>query len=254
MSTIEKTAVPVVVHESEDTKAEALPQVAVVVGVGPGLGGALARRFADADWRVVCVARRAEVVAALAGEVHGVGMTCDVTDETQIKALFQRIRDEVGPVHTLLWNVGSGVWGDIDNVEVAALDLALATNARGLFLAAQEVANDMRAAGGGNIIITGATASLRGKPATTAFAAGKAAQRSLAESLARTLWPQGVHVALIIVDGMVDLPVMRERFPDRPHEDWLSPDGYADAALFLCRQRRGAWTFQLEVRPNVEPW
>lgn len=230
------------------------PPVAVVLGVGPGLGGALARRFGQEGWRVVCVARRPDVVQAMAEEVGGVGMSCDVTDEAQLRDLFARIRDEVGPVHTLLWNVGAGVWGDIDSIDISGFDRALDTNARSLFLASQAVLGDMRAAGTGNIIITGATASLRGKPITTAFAAGKAAQRSLAESLARTLWPEGIHVGLIIVDGMVDLPAVRQRFPDRPVEDFVSPDGFAETALFLCRQRRGAWTFQLDLRPHVEPW
>ena len=229
-------------------------KVAVVMGVGPGIGGALARRFSTEGWTVVSVARREAVVQALAAETGGVGMTCDATDEDQVRALFTRIEAEVGPVHTLLWNVGSGVFGDLDSVDMKALDLALGTNARGLFAAAQAVRPQMAGQGGGNLIITGATASLRGKPFTTAFAAGKAAQRSLAESLARTLWPEGIHVALIIVDGMVDLPSTRARMADKPDEAFLAPEGFADTALFLCQQDRRAWTFQLEIRPHVEPW
>ena len=94
----------------------------------------------------------------------------------------------------------------------------------------------------------------RGKPFTTAFAAGKAAQRSLCQSLARQLGPEGIHVALIIIDGMVDLPASRQRFADRPDAAWVSPDGYADVLLFLAKQDRRAWTFELEVRPHVESW
>lgn len=220
-------------------------KVAVVVGVGPGLGGALAERFAAEGYRVAQVSRSGS------GTDH---FSCDVTDEASLRSTFEAIREQLGPVHTLLWNVGSGVWGDIDALEPSALDLAYHTNARGLFLAAQACVADMRAQGGGNLIVTGATASLRGKPFTTAFAAGKAAQRSLAQALARKLWPEGIHVALIIVDGMVDLPRTRERMPDKGDEVFVSPDGFADAALFLCNQSRRAWTFELDVRPHVESW
>ena len=104
------------------------------------------------------------------------------------------------------------------------------------------------------LVITGATASLRGKPFTTAFAAGKAAQRSLAQSFARQYGKQGVHVALIIIDGMVDLPSTRKRMPETPDEAFLSPKGYGDAVSFLVGQRRSAWTFELDIRPHVEEW
>lgn len=229
-------------------------KVAVIMGVGPGIGGALVRRYAHEGYRVVCVARGADKVAEYADEVGGIGMTCDVTDGAQVTALFERVQAEVGPVHALLWNVGSGIWGDIDSVSVEGLDLAYQTNVRGLFLAAKAVAPQMRALGGGAIIITGATASLRGKPITTAFAAGKAAQRSLAESLARTLWPQGIHVAVLYIDGLVDAPAARERASKLPEAAFVSPYGFADAAWFLTQQDRRAWTFQMEIRPAIESW
>lgn len=220
-------------------------RVAVVVGVGPGLGGALARRFTAEGWRVAHVSRSAEGPDRYA---------CDVTDEAAIRATFAAIRADLGPVHTVLWNVGSGIFGDIDEITVDALDLAFHTNARGLFVAMQAVLPDLRAQGGGNVIITGATASLRGKPFTTAFSAGKGAQRNLAQALARKLWPEGIHVATIVVDGMVDLPRTRASMPDRGDEAFVSPEGFADAALFLCQQDRRAWTFELDVRPHVESW
>jgi NAD(P)-dependent dehydrogenase (short-subunit alcohol dehydrogenase family) len=227
--------------------------VAAVIGVGPGLGAALVRRFAADGYAVACVARRDAAIRSLADEVAGKAFSADATDPGSLRTALSAIRDTLGPVHTLLWNVGSGVFGDIDQLEPSALELALGTNAEGLFVAVKDCLPDLRACRG-NVIVTGATASLRGKPFTTAFAAGKAAQRSLAESLARTLWPDGVHVALIIVDGMVDIPATRQRFPDRPDGAFISPDAYADTAAFLCRQHPSAWTFQLEVRPSVETW
>jgi NAD(P)-dependent dehydrogenase (short-subunit alcohol dehydrogenase family) len=112
----------------------------------------------------------------------------------------------------------------------------------------------MKAGGGGSIIFIGATASRRGGPRTAAFAPAKAAQRSLAESMAKSLWPSGIHVAVIIVDGVVDLPRTRERMPDRPDEAFVDPAGVAQAAMDLCRQNRRAWSFEVEARPAVEPW
>lgn len=218
--------------------------VAVVVGVGPGLGAALARRFAADGYAVACVARSEDKTRAIADEVGGKGFAADATDPASLKAAFASIRDTLGPVHTLLWNVGSGLFGDVDQVELDALELALGTNAEGLFVAVKDCLSDLRAARG-NVIVTGATASLRGKPFTTAFAAGKAAQRSLVESLARKLWPEGIHVALIVVDGQVG---------NGSDDARISPDAYADTAAFLCGQHPSAWTFQLEVRPSVETW
>lgn len=227
--------------------------VAVVVGVGPGLGAALARRFATDGYSVACLARSEDKTKALADEIGGKGFAVDATDPQSLRKTFAAIRESLGPVHTLLWNVGGGVFGDIDEVKLEALELALGTNVEGLFVAVQDSLADLRATGG-NVIVTGATASLRGKPFTTAFAAGKAAQRSLVESLARKLWPEGVHVALIVVDGMVGGPGSEERFPDKEPDSLIDPDAYADTAAFLCKQHRSAWTFQLEVRPSVENW
>ena len=229
-------------------------KVCVVVGVGPGLGEAYARAFAGAGWRVAVMSRSAEKLEGLAEELGGIAVACDATDDDSVRAAFARVADELGPVHTLVWNVGSGVWGDIDSIEVDGMELAWRTNCRGLFVAGQAVVGGMRGAGEGNILVTGATASLRGKPFTTAFAAGKAAQRSLCQSLARKLWPEGVHVALIIVDGMVDLPSTRERMPDKGDEVFVGPDETAAVALHLAQQPRRAWTFELEVRPHVENW
>jgi len=227
--------------------------VAVVVGVGPGLGGALARRFAADGYAVACLARSEEAARGLAEEIGGRAFAADATDPASLRAALAAVRETLGPVHTLLWNVGSGVFGDVDQIGLDALELALGTNATGLFVAVQDCLADLRRAGG-NVIVTGATASLRGKPFTTAFAAGKAAQRSLVESFARKLWPEGIHVALIVVDGMVGGAAAKQRFPGKDEDSFIHPEAYADAAAFLCRQHRSAWTFQLEVRPSVESW
>lgn len=227
-------------------------KVAVVVGVGPGLGEALARRFAADGFAVACVARSEEKVRSLAEEIGGQGFAADATDPESLRQALASIRASLGPVHTLLWNVGNGVWGDIDGIEFDGLERALGTNTEGLFVAAKDCVSDLRAQKG-NLIVTGATASLRGKPFTTAFAAGKAAQRSLCESLARKLWPDGVHVALVIVDGQVGAPGVLAK-SDRAPEEFVRPEAFADTVAFLCAQDPTAWTFQLEVRPSVENW
>jgi len=132
--------------------------------------------------------------------------------------------------------------------------MAWRVNALGLFLVARRVAPAMKAAGQGCLLVIGATASRRGVPRTAAFAPAKAAQRSLTESLARTLWPAGVHVALIVVDGVVDLPATRAWLKDKPDSFFIQPDDVSETALQLTRQPRSAWSFEVEARPFGESW
>jgi len=222
--------------------------VCVVVGVGKGNGEALVRAFASEGYRVALMARTESKLEALAAEVGGLAVPCDATDNASIEAAMSRVAAELGPVHTLVWNVGNGVWGDLDKIDIDGMELAWRTNALGLFVAAKQVVGGMREAGEGAILVTGATASRRGKPMTTAFAAGKAAQRSLCQSLARQLWPEGIHVALVVVDGMIQMP-------DQPTRDAaLKPEDIARTYVNLAKQPRSAWTFELEVRPHVESW
>lgn len=233
---------------------EASPKTALVVGVGPGLGTAVARRLAADGYRVALAARTVSKLEGLAEELGGLAVGMDATDPESVEAAIDTVDEAIGPIHTVVWNVGSGVFGDLETVDLDGLDLAFHTNTRGLFTLAKRLLPAMAERGDGALVITGATASTRGKPFTTAFAAGKAAQRSLAQSLARQYGKRGVHVALILVDGIVDLPSTRARMPDVPDEAFVSPDGYADAVAFLLGQRRGAWTFELDVRPHVEDW
>lgn len=229
-------------------------RTALVVGVGPGLGTAAAKRLHADGFRVAVAARSADKLAALASELDGVAVPIDATDPASVEAGIAEVETALGPIHTVVWNVGSGVFGTLEAVDSKGLDLAFDTNTRGLFTLAKTLVPAMAERGDGALIITGATASLRGKPFTTVFAAGKAAQRSLAQSLAREWGKHGVHVALIIVDGMVDLPKTRERMPDRDPATFLSPDGYAHAVSFLVSQPRSAWTFELDLRPHLESW
>jgi NAD(P)-dependent dehydrogenase (short-subunit alcohol dehydrogenase family) len=237
--------------------SEAIPRrpVCAVAGVGPGNGEAFARRFAAEDYAVALLARRKDRIEALAAELaNSRAFACDVTQPASVEAVFAAIEAELGPIEILIYNAGKGVWGDVETVTSADFEEAWRINALGLFLTARRVIPAMTAAGRGAIVVVGATASLRGMAGTAAFASAKAAQRSLAQSLARHLWPKGVHVSLIIIDGVVGGPDTRERFPGQPEDFFVKPAAVADIALALARQDRSAWSFEVEARPYAEKW
>lgn len=227
----------------------------VVVGTGPGNGSALARRFDAAGYRVACWSRSADTSQPLADSLQeGRFDAVDVSDPDQVKRAMHDLTEAWGPVHTVCYNAGSGVFGTVEEVDRAALEQAWRINVLGLFEAVRTAAPGMVQAGGGNILVTGATASLRGGARFAAFAQAKAAQRSLVQSMARHYWGQGVHVALVIVDGIVDLPRTRKRMPDLPMGRMLQPDAVAEAFYFLSQQHRSAWSFEVDVRPHLETW
>jgi NAD(P)-dependent dehydrogenase (short-subunit alcohol dehydrogenase family) len=230
-------------------------RVCAVVGAGPGNGLALAHRFAADGYRVALVGRTTEKLERLAAEVPGsLAVTGDAGEPESLRAAFAAIRDGLGPVDVLLYNAGSGQWGNFEEITVEGLETGWRVNVRGLMVAGQAVAADMAARGGGAIVVTGATASLRGGAGTAAFAAAKAGQRSLAQSMARHLGPKGVHVGIVILDGVVDLATTRARMADKPDDFFLKPPEIAEAVHFLAHQDRSAWTFELDLRPFGEKW
>lgn len=229
--------------------------VAVVAGAGPGNGAALARRFAKGGYAVAMLARDEGKVADLARQIDGaVAYACDVGDPASISAVFERIAAELGAVDVLLFNAGSGVFKSVEEITPAEFEASWRVNAYASLLCSQAVIPAMKAKGAGVILFTGATASLRGNKRTAAFAPAKAAQRSLAQSMARSLWPAGIHVGLMIVDGVVDLPRTRKAMPDKADEFFVDPAGLAETAWFLAHQDRQAWSFEVEVRPFGENW
>ncbi len=231
------------------------PPVCAVVGIGPGNGEAFARRFAAEGYAVALMARRSDLTARLAGELPlAKAYACVVADAASAAAAFQGTRTELGDVDVLVYNAGSGVWGTVEEVSPEDFERSWRVNALGLFLAAREVIPAMRAKGRGAIIVVGATASRRGVAGTAAFAPAKMAQRGLAESMARHLGPAGIHVALIVVDGIVRSPAAQARFPDRPADASIAPAAVADIAATLVGQDRSAWSFEVEARPYAEKW
>ena len=229
--------------------------VCVVAGVGPGNGAALARRFHAEGYAVAMLARSTELSAALARELTGArAYACDVGDAAAVERAFAAVATDLGAVDVLVYNAGSGVWGTVEEVSAQQFEEAWRVNTLGAFLAAKQVIGPMKQAGGGAIIFIGATASRRGNVKTAAFAPAKAAQRSLAESMARHLWPVGIHVAVVIIDGVVDLARTRRMMPDKPDGFFVKPADVADAVFHLATQPRSTWTFELEARPFGETW
>ena len=230
-------------------------KVCAVVGVGPGNGEAFARRFAAEGYAVALLARGAEPSARLAKALpRAKAYRCDVADGASVEAAFARIGADLGDVDVLIYNAGSGVWGRIEDVSADDLEKAWRVNALGLFLTARQTTPAMRRRASGAIIVVGATASRRGAAGAAAFAQAKNAQRALAESMARHLGPLGIHVALIIVDGIVGSPAARARLADRPADGFIEPDGVAAIAADLVKQDRSAWSFEVEARPFKEKW
>lgn len=227
----------------------------VITGVGEGNGAALARAFSKTGMAVALLARGTQFATELAASLPDArAYACDVSDANAVAQTFARIRSELGDPATLVHNAGSGVWGDVESIDLQAFESAWRVNAYGALAVSREVIPAMKAAGTGNIIFIGATASRRGGSQTAAFAPAKAAQRSLAESMARSLWPQGIHVSLIVIDAVVDIPRTRAMMPGKSDEFFLQPDAMAASAVWLAQQPRSAWTFEIEVRPFGEKW
>ncbi len=230
-------------------------RVCVVVGVGPGNGAAFARRFAGEGYAVALCARSRDYSDELAKTLpEARAYACDVADAASVAAAFDAVDRELGLPEVVIYNAGSGVWGTFEQVSAADFETTWRVNTLGLFLVAQRAAPAMKAAGRGSIVVVGATASRRGMPRTTAFAPAKAAQKSLAEALARTLWPAGVHVSLIIVDGVIGIERTRKAMPEKPDSFFVQPDDIAATASHLVQQPRSAWSFEVEARPFGENW
>lgn len=233
-------------------------RVCAVVGVGPGNGAAISRRFAAEGWQVAMLARSEERLRALEAEIPGArGYAWDVRDAKAAPEVFGGIRETQGPVSALVYNAGSATFGSVDELDTDAFQAAWEVNARGLWLAAREALPDLRRAGRtgrADLVVIGATASVRGGARFAAFASAKFAQRGLAQSLARHLGPEGVHVSYVVIDGVIDIPRTRKMMPDRPDDAFLQPDRIADAVHFLTQQDPSAWTFELDLRPFTERW
>jgi NAD(P)-dependent dehydrogenase (short-subunit alcohol dehydrogenase family) len=225
-------------------------RTALIVGVGAGLSASLARLFSKAGMTVALAARRGGELAALAKETGGKAFTCDATDRGEVAKLFADVEAALGAADVVVYNASYRTRGplvDLDPTEVAK---SIAVSAFGGFLVAQEAVKRMLPRGRGAILFTGASASVKGYAQSAPFAMGKFALRGLAQSLARELSPQGIHVAHVVIDGGIR-SARRADPPDRP-DSTLDPDAIAQNYLNLLRQDRSAWAWEIELRPWVE--
>lgn len=238
-----------------------MAQAMLVVGAGDATGGAIAKRFAR-EGLVACVARRngdklaplVEAIRAEGGEARAFG--CDARQEDQVAAMVDTIEREIGTLEAVVFNVGANVRFPILETTARVYRKVWEMAAYAGFLTGREAARVMLPRGRGTIIFTGATASVRGRAGFAAFSGAKHALRALAESMARELGPQGIHVAHPIIDGAIDTAFIRDNFPERyalkDEDGILNPAHIADVYWHLHTQPRDCWTFELDLRPWSE--
>ena len=227
--------------------------VCVIVGVGPGNGAANAHKFSNEGYALALISRSRDYISELAGQLPDArAYSCDVSNIENIKNVFVQIKDDLGPVNVLVYSASSRfkAQGSRGNIEVTTeedMERAWRIDTLGCMVCCKQVIPDMIDYGKGNIIILGATGSLRGGANFTAFASAKNGQRALAESMARHLGPKGVHVTLLIIDGSIDA--------ERTGEDkWIKAEELANTLHFITQQDKSVWTFQMDIRPFIEKW
>jgi NAD(P)-dependent dehydrogenase (short-subunit alcohol dehydrogenase family) len=232
-------------------------KVAAILGVGPGLGAAVARRFAREGFAVAMMAREEERLGTLREEIQDAGGTAlavsaDATDAASVASAFDQVQEKLGSPEVFVYNAGAFQMGGILELSPEQFDNCFRANCSGAFYGAQQVLPAMVEREQGTIILTGATAALRGSANFAALATGKFGLRALAQSMAREFGPQGIHVAHVIIDGQINTPTLRETQPDREEHTTLSPDAIAKTYWQLHAQDPTAWTLELDLRPAVE--
>jgi NAD(P)-dependent dehydrogenase (short-subunit alcohol dehydrogenase family) len=217
-----------------------MTRTAVVAGVGPGLGESLARKFAAEGCQVALFARSAEYLEGLTADLpeqgEGLAVPADLAEVDQIREGFAAVREAFGPVDVLINHASAAQWKGLLDSSVEDFESAWAVNGRGAFVCSQEAVADMRETGGGTVIFTGATSAVRSRGGAIGFTAAKFAARGMAMDIAQEFGPEGVHVAHVVIDGQIDGPGVRERFPDRDDDTFLDPDSMAETYWHLVEQ------------------
>jgi len=225
-------------------------ETALIVGAGSGLSASLARLFAREGLRVALAARNSEKLGALCAETGATVFACDAIDAAQVTQMFRAVEAANGAPDVVVYNASARARGPVAELVPAEVERAIMVSAYGGFLVAREAAARMLKKGRGAILFTGASASVKGYPLSAPFAMGKFALRGLAQSMARELAPQGIHVGHFVIDGAIRNPGRTEP-ADRP-DSMLDPDAIAASYLHLLQQPRSAWTWEVELRPWVE--
>jgi len=229
--------------------------VVVVTGVGPGTGAAITRRFSRGGYAVAMLARNGDRLTALEREVDGArAYPCDVTDAAALQRTLDAVCAAHGTPKVLVHNAVGGAFGNFLDIDPEVLSRNFQVNTMALLHLARRLAPAMVAAGEGAIITTGNTSAIRGKASFAGFAPTKAAQRILAESIAREVGPKGVHVAYVMIDAVIDLEWTRQMFPNAPDDFFIKPAAIAEEVWHVAHQDRSAWSFNVELRPFRETW
>lgn len=231
-------------------------KIALVTGVGPGTGAALARRFGMGGYRVAMFARDKARLDAIAAEMPGVlfPFVVDVADLAALEAALAHVRERLGAPSVVVHNAVSATFGDFMKITPDELERNFRVNTTVLLRLAQLTVPDMVAMGGGALIVTGNTSAYRGRPNFAGFAPTKASQRILLESIARNVGPQGVHAAYIAIDAVIDLAWTRNAYKDKPDEFFAKPVDIAEECFRVAHQPRSTWVFDVVIRPFGESW
>jgi NAD(P)-dependent dehydrogenase (short-subunit alcohol dehydrogenase family) len=222
----------------------------LIVGAGSGLSASLTRLFSREGLRVALAARDAGKLAGLSSSLGAAAFACDAADEGDVARLFDAVDKQIGAPDVVVYNASARARGAFVDLVPSEVANTLLVSAFGGFLVAQQAARRMLAKGKGAILFTGASASVKGYPQSAPFAMGKFALRGLAQSMARELAPQGIHVAHFVIDGAIRNPGRTEP-PEKP-DSMLDPDAIAETYLNVLKQPRSAWTWEVELRPWVE--
>ncbi len=224
---------------------------ALIVGVGGGLSASLARLFHKEGMAVALAARNADKLDGLAGEIGGSAHVCDASDPASVAALFEAVTTDMGAPDVVVFNPSFRARGPVVDLDPEQVRRVIEISCFGGFLVAQQAARRMIERGSGTILLTGASASVKGYPNSSSFAMGKFGLRGLAQSLARELQPKNIHVAHFVIDGGI-AKAGDARVTERGPDGTLDPDAIAETYLHIHRQHRSAWTWEVEVRPWVE--
>jgi NAD(P)-dependent dehydrogenase (short-subunit alcohol dehydrogenase family) len=229
--------------------------VALITGIGPGTGRAVAERFAAGGYRLALLSRNAERLQAVAASLTDAqAFVCDVADDEALSRTLEAVKAAMGAPKIVVHNAVGGAFGNFLDIDPSVLSANFQTNCMALLHIARATVPDMIAGGGGAIIATGNTSAYRGKASFAAFAPSKAAQRILLESIARHAGPMGVHAAYVAIDAVIDVPWTRKMAPEKPDEFFTRPADIAEEVFRIAHQPRSAWSFESVIRPFGEAW
>jgi len=232
-----------------------MSKLCLVTGVGPGTGSATVKRFAESGYTVAMLSRSEERLTRLQSEIPNTqAYPCDVSNEEQMSEVITKVKEELGIPDVMVHNAVRGGRGNFLEIKPKDLLKNFEINTMGLLYLSRGFAEEMLSRGNGAIIVTGNTSARRGKPWFATTAPTKAAQRILAECIAREVGPKGLHVAYILIDSAIDVPWTREAWPEKPDDFFMKPKAIADEIFHIANQDKSAWTFDVEIRPFAEPW